>query len=71
MADEFESNEITMSHKGKRISSYTLKYKLEARAYAKNNSINSASKKFNVERKTHQRVEKQKRRLAFFEKERD
>ena len=51
MADEFESNEVTMSHKGKRISSYTLKYKLEAIAYAENNSINSASKKFNVERK--------------------
>ena len=51
MADEFESNKVTMSHKGKRISSYTLKYKLEALAYVENNSINSASKKFNVERK--------------------
>ena len=51
MADESESNEVTMSHKGKRISSYKLKYKLEAIAYAENNSIDSASKKFNVERK--------------------
>ena len=40
-----------MSRKGKRISSYTLKYKLEALAYVENNSINSACKKFNVERK--------------------
>jgi len=51
MADENETNEVAMSHKGKKISSYTLKFKLEAIAYAELNSINSASKKFNVERK--------------------
>ena len=38
-----------MSHKGKMVSSYTLKYKLEALAFVENSSINSASKKFNVE----------------------
>ena len=27
MADEFKSNEVAMSHKGKKVSSYTLKYK--------------------------------------------
>ena len=51
MADENETNEVAMSHKGKKISSYTLKFKLEVIAYAKLNSINSASKKFNVEKK--------------------
>ena len=51
MADENETNEVAMSHKGKKISSYTLKFKLEAIAFAELNSINSASKKFNVERK--------------------
>ena len=51
MADGFESNQVTMSHKRKSISSYALKYKLEAIAYTENNSINSASKKFNVEKK--------------------
>ena len=40
-----------MSHKGKKVSGYTLKYKLEAIAYAENNNISSASKKFNVDRK--------------------
>ena len=35
----------------KKVSSYTLKYKLEAIAYAENNNISSASKKFNVDRK--------------------
>ena len=51
MADENETNEVAMSHKGKKVSSYTLKFKLEAIAFAELNSINSASKKFNVERK--------------------
>ena len=47
MADEFKS----MSHMGKKVSSYTLKYKLEAIAYAENNNISPVSKKFNVDRK--------------------
>ena len=51
MVDEFKSNEVAMLHKGKKVSSYTLKYKLEAIAYAENNNISSASKKFNVDRK--------------------
>ena len=40
-----------MSYKGKKVSSYTLKYKLEAIAYVENNNISSASKKFNADRK--------------------
>ena len=68
MADEFESNEVTMSHKGKMISSCTLKYKLEAIAYAKNNSINSASKKFNVERKRFREWKSKKEELRSLKK---
>ena len=63
MADEFESNEVAMSHKGKKISSYSLKFKLEAIAYAENNSINSSSKKFNVERKRIREWKSQKEEL--------
>ena len=51
MADEIEVNEVAMSHKGKKVSSYSSKYKLEAIAHAENNSNNSASKKFNVDQK--------------------
>ena len=68
MVDEFESNEVTMSHKGKRISSYTLKYKLEAIAYAENNSIDIASKKFNVERKRIRKWKSKKEELLSLKK---
>ena len=50
MVDEIETN-VAMSHKGKRILSYSLNYKLEAIAYAENNSNSSASKKLNVDKK--------------------
>ena len=40
---EIEKN-VAMSHKGKTILSYSLHYKLEARAYAKNNSISPENK---------------------------
>ena len=57
MADEIETN-AAMSHKGKRILSYSLNYKLEAIACTESNSNSSASKEFNVDKKTHQRMEK-------------
>ena len=57
MADEVETN-VAMSHKGKRISNYSLNYKLEAISCTESNSNSSASKKFNVDKKTHQRMEK-------------
>ena len=68
MADEFESNEVTISHMGKRISSYTLNYKLEAIAYTENNSINSASKKFTVERKRIRKWKSKKEKLLSLKK---
>ena len=70
MADEFKSNEVAMWHKGKKVSSYTLKYKLEAIAYAENNNISSASKKFNVDRK-HIREWKDKKEELLFLKNKD
>jgi hypothetical protein len=52
MADEAETNEVSMSHKGKKVSSYTTKFKLEAVAYAELiNSNRSAGEKFNVDKK--------------------
>ena len=70
MVDVFESNKVTMSHKGKRISSCTLKYKLEAIAiaYAENSSINSASKEFNVERKSIREWKSKKEELLSLKK---
>ena len=47
MKDSFE-NQATQSHKGERIKSYTLKFKLEAVIYAELHSNRSAGRKFNV-----------------------
>lgn len=51
MSDDEETNQDAMSHKGKKISTYSTKFKLEAIAYAENHSNNSASKKFTVDDK--------------------
>ena len=50
MLGEIETN-VVMSHKGKRILSYSLNYKLKAIAYAESNSNSSARKKINVDKK--------------------
>ena len=49
--DEIETN-VAMSHKGKRILSCSLNYKLEAIGCSKSNSNSSASKEFNVDKKS-------------------
>ena len=41
----------SMSHKGQKIRSYTLDFKLKAVEYAENNSTNAAANKFNIDRK--------------------
>ena len=50
MLGEIETN-VVMSHKGKRILSYSLNYKLKAIAHAESNSNSSARKKINVDKK--------------------
>ena len=47
MDDEVSHNEA-MPHKGHKIRSYTLDFKLKAIEYAENNSINAAANKFNT-----------------------
>ena len=48
MEDSFE-NQVTQSHKGERIKSYKLQFKLEAVMYAQRYGNHSASRKFNVD----------------------
>ena len=48
MEDSFE-NQATQSHKGERIKSYTLRFKLEAVMYVEVHHNRSAGRKFNVD----------------------
>ena len=49
MEDSFENHEATQSHKGEKIKSYTLNFKLEAVKFAELNGNRPAARKFNVD----------------------
>ena len=53
-----EAGNNTASHKGSKIKSYTMSFKQTVAKFGKENSINSASMKFKVDRKTDKRMDK-------------
>lgn len=49
--DDEVSHKDSMSHKGQKVRSYTLNFKLKAVEYAEINTIKAAANKFNIDRK--------------------